>query len=177
VWTVLLDCTDGQHERGRRRDVAGELGCAQLGEAAMTDASRGGSHGNEPAIIANVDQTVLLEDRAEEGVEDHRRRRVRDNTRLLVKLLGEKVNTKISVLAGLSTSGDANDLARTMLQDHKITNADVVTGDSKGALRLSMSRGDVRRRRVVEVMVMGLVVRTTANGVVGSRIKIDVARG
>jgi hypothetical protein len=102
---------------------------------------------------------------------------VRDNTRLLVKLLGEKVNTKISVLAGLSTSGDANDLARTVLQDHKITNADVVTRNSKGALRLSVSRRDVRRGRVVEVMVMGLVVRATANGVVGSRIKIDVTGG
>lgn len=97
-------------------------------------------HGNELAIVTNVNQTVLLEDRAKKGVKDHRRGRVRDNTRLLVKLLSEKVNTKISVLAGLSTGGDTNDLARTVLQDHKVTNADVVTGDSKGTLRLGVSR-------------------------------------
>jgi hypothetical protein len=131
-------------------------------------------HGNEPAIVTNVNQTVLLEDRAEEGVEDHRGRRVRDNTRFLVKLLSEKVNTKIPVLTGLSTGGDTNNLARTVLQDHEITNTDVVTGDGKGALRLGMSRRDVRRRRVVEVMMVRLIVGGT---VVGSRIKVGVAGG
>jgi len=97
-------------------------------------------HGNEPAIVTDVNQTVLLEDRAEEGMEDHRGRRVGDDTRLLVKLLGKKVNTEISVLASLSTGGDTNDLARAMLQDHKITNTDVVTGDGKSTLRLGVSR-------------------------------------
>lgn len=124
-------------------------------------------HGNELAIVTNVDQTVLLEDRAEKGVENHRWRRVRNDTRLLVKLLGEKVNTKIPVLASLSTGGNTNDLARAMLQDHEITNADVVTGNGKSTLRLGMSRRDVRRRRVVEVVVVRLVVRGTTNGIVG----------
>jgi hypothetical protein len=63
-----------------------------------------------------------------------------DNARLLVKLLGEKVNTEVSVLAGLSTGGDTDNLARTVLEDHEITNADVVARDGKGALRLGMSR-------------------------------------
>jgi len=65
---------------------------------------------------------------------------VGDNTGLLVKLLGEEVNTKVSVLTGLGTGGDTDDLARTVLKDHEITNADVVARDGKGALRLGMSR-------------------------------------
>lgn len=62
-----------------------------------------------------------------------------DNARLLVKLLGEKVNTKVSVLTSLGAGGDTDDLARTMLEDHEIANADVVTRDGEGALRLGMS--------------------------------------
>lgn len=47
-----------------------------------------------------------------------------------MELLGEEVNPKISVLASLSGSGNANDLTGTTLKDQKITNADVMTGDS-----------------------------------------------
>jgi hypothetical protein len=57
-----------------------------------------------------------------------------------VKLLSEKINTEVSVLASLSTGSDADDLARAVLQDHEITNADVVTGNGEGALRLGVSR-------------------------------------
>lgn len=64
---------------------------------------------------------------------------MRDNARFLVKLLGEKVNTKVSVLTGLGTGGDTDDLAGTVLEDHEIANADVVTRDSEGALGLSVS--------------------------------------
>lgn len=60
------------------------------------------SHGNELSVITDVDQAVLLEDGSEKGVENDGRRRMRDNTRLLVKLLGEQVNTEVTMLAGLS---------------------------------------------------------------------------
>lgn len=61
-----------------------------------------------------------------------------DNTRFLVKLLGEKVNTKVSVLTGLGTGSDTDDLTRAVLEDHEVANADVVTRDGEGALGLSM---------------------------------------
>jgi len=61
-----------------------------------------------------------------------------DNARFLVKLLGEKVNTKVSVLTGLGTGGDTDDLTRTVLEDHEIANADVMTRDGEGALGLSV---------------------------------------
>lgn len=59
---------------------------------------------------------------------------MRDNTRLLVKLLGEQVNTEVTVLAGLSRGGDTDDLARAVLEDHQVTNADVVARDGEGGL-------------------------------------------
>jgi len=61
-----------------------------------------------------------------------------DNARFLVKLLGEKVNTKVSVLTGLGTGGDTDNLTRTVLEDHEIANADVMTRDGEGALGLSV---------------------------------------
>lgn len=100
-------------------------------------------HGNESAVIADVNEPVLLEDRAQEGVEDDRRRGVRDNARLLMELLGEQVNTKVSVLTSLSRCGDTDNLARTVLEDDKITNADVVAGDGEGALVTGVGRRDV----------------------------------
>jgi hypothetical protein len=44
-------------------------------------------------------------------------------------LLGEEVNTQVSVLASCRRGGDADDLARTTLKDQEIANADVVAGD------------------------------------------------
>lgn len=91
-------------------------------------------HGNELPVIADIDETVLLEDGSEKGVEHDRGRRVRDNTRLLVKLLGEQVNTEVTMLASLGRGGDADDLARTVLEDDQVTNADVVARDGESAL-------------------------------------------
>lgn len=91
-------------------------------------------HGNELSVIADVDEAVLLEDGSEKGVENNRRRWVRDNTRLLVKLLGEQVNTKVTMLAGLGRGGDTDDLARTVLEDDQVTNADMVARDGESAL-------------------------------------------
>lgn len=91
-------------------------------------------HGNKSSVITDVDEAVLLEDRSKERVENDGRRWVRDDTRLLVKLLGEQVNTEVTVLASLSRGGDTDDLARTVLEDDQITNTDVVARDGEGAL-------------------------------------------
>lgn len=88
-------------------------------------------HGDELAIIANVNETVLLEDGAEQRVKDNRGGGVRDNTRLLVELFGEEVNTKVTVLASLGRGGDTDDLAGTVLKDHKITDTDVMARNGK----------------------------------------------
>ena len=51
---------------------------------------------------------------------------------LLVKLLGEEINSEVAKLTGLSRGGDANDLAGTALQDQEIADADVMAGDGDG---------------------------------------------
>jgi hypothetical protein len=57
-----------------------------------------------------------------------------------VQLLGEKVNAEVSVLTGRFASRDADDLARTALEDQQIPKSDVVAGDGD-------SVGGVARRR------------------------------
>jgi hypothetical protein len=44
-------------------------------------------------------------------VQDNRWRWMRDDARLLTQLLGEQVNTEITMLASLGGGGDADDLA------------------------------------------------------------------
>jgi hypothetical protein len=127
---------------------------------ALLDLS-GLSHGDETAIVTDVDETVLLEDWAEEGVEDDRGAGVGDDARLLVQLLGEEVDTEITMLAGLRRGGDADDLARAVLKDHEIANADVVAGDGEGGSLRGMHRGDVRG--LVWVGVLSLCVRGIGN--------------
>lgn len=46
-----------------------------------------------------------------------------------MELLGEEVNTEITMLAGLGGCCDADDLARTTLKDQEVANADVVARD------------------------------------------------
>lgn len=118
-------------------------------------------HGNKLSVITDVDETVLLEDGSEKGVENDRGRRVRDNTRLLVKLLGEQVNTEVTVLAGLGRGGDTDDLARAVLEDDQVTNADVVARDGEGALGRLVGRRDVSGLGQV-----GVVVGVSSDGVV-----------
>lgn len=89
-------------------------------------------HGNDVTVITDVKDAVLLEDRAEHVLDDDRRAGVADEGRLLVQLLGEEVNTKVAVLASLSRGGDADDLARTALQDQQVADPDVVAGDGDG---------------------------------------------
>ena len=47
-----------------------------------------------------------------------------------MELLGEEINSQVAVLAGLRRGGDADHLARTTLEDQKISNADVVARNS-----------------------------------------------
>jgi hypothetical protein len=50
-----------------------------------------------------------------------------------MQLLGEEIDTQVSVLAGGSRGGDSDDLARTTLKDQEITEADVVAWDGDGS--------------------------------------------
>jgi hypothetical protein len=49
-----------------------------------------------------------------------------------VQLLGEEVNTQVSVLASGRGGGDTDDLARAALEDQEITETDVVAWDGDG---------------------------------------------
>lgn len=132
---------------------------------ALLDLS-GLGHGDELAVVTDVDETVLLEDWAEEGVEDDRWGWVRDNTWLLVQLLGEEVNTEVTMLASLGGGGDADDLAWAVLEDDKISDADVVARDGEGVLGDGVDRRDVRSLLVRVVRRRGLAVRVVVNVVV-----------
>jgi len=89
-------------------------------------------HGNDGTVLTDVKNTVLLEDRAEHVLDDDGWCRVGDETRLLMKLLGEEINTEVTVLTGLGRGGNANDLARATLKDQEIANANVVARDGDG---------------------------------------------
>ena len=55
-------------------------------------------HGDDNTVL-QVEDTVLLEDRAEHRLHDDAGGWVGDEGRLLMQLLGEEVNTKVAVLA------------------------------------------------------------------------------
>lgn len=89
-------------------------------------------HSDDTAILTDVEDTVLLEDRAEHVLNDNGRSGVGDEAGLLMELLGEEVNTEVAVLTSLGGGGDADDLARAALKDQEVTDADVVAGDGDG---------------------------------------------
>lgn len=103
-------------------------------------------HGNNVTIIADVKDTVLLEYRSVHLLNHHRRRRVGDEGRLLLQLLGEEIDTEVAVLTSLRRGGDADDLAGATLEIQQITNADVVTGDGDGTARAGAASGATRSR-------------------------------
>jgi hypothetical protein len=105
-------------------------------------------------------------------------------------LLGEEVNTQVSVLTSCSRGGDADDLARTTLKDQEIADADVVAGDGNSVGR---TRGFNRalgsslrssaylnvnffRLMVVLVMMMRFSIEDTVTNTV-SRLVETVAEG
>lgn len=112
-----------------------EVGLVNDGETLLDIAGLG--HGDDEAIL-HVEDTVLLEDRAEHGLDNNAGGRVRDERGLLVKLLGEEVNTEVAVLAGGRGGGDADDLAGTALEHQEVTQADVVAGDGDGVGKASI---------------------------------------
>jgi hypothetical protein len=65
--------------------------------------------------VLEIKDTVLLEDRAEHGLDNNAGSRVGDERRLLVELLGEEVDTEVAVLASRSRNRDLDDLARAAL--------------------------------------------------------------
>jgi len=95
------------------------------------------SHGDDGAIL-HVEDAVLLEDRAEHGLDNDAGSGVGDEGRLLVELLGEEVDTEVAVLASGSRGGDADHLAGAALEDEDVAKADVVAGDghSVGSRRI-----------------------------------------
>jgi len=98
----------------------------------LLDITRFG-HGDDASVITDVEDTVLLEDWAHHVLNDDGWGWVGDERRLLMKLLGEQVNTEVTVLASLGGGGDADDLARASLQHQEIANADVVAWDGDGS--------------------------------------------
>ncbi|KAF3939615.1 hypothetical protein ABW19_dt0202522 [Dactylella cylindrospora] len=94
-------------------------------------------HGDQETVIPDVDEAVLLESRGEHGMQDDRWGWVGDNARLLAELLGEQINTEVSVLTGLGGGGNADDLGWAVLEDYEITDADVVAWDGE----VGLSRG------------------------------------
>ena len=81
----------------------------------------------------------MLKDGAEHVLDNNGWRRVRDKTRLFMKLLREEVHSEIAVLAGLCRCSDTNDLAGTALKHQEVTNTDVVARDGDGLWRSSAS--------------------------------------
>jgi len=110
-------------------EAAPEVGLVDDGEVLLDIAGLG--HCNNNAIL-KVEDTILLEDRAEHSLDDDTRAGVRDERRLLVQLLGEEVDTQVAVLASGGRGRDADDLARTALQDQQVAEADVMGRDGDG---------------------------------------------
>lgn len=88
-------------------------------------------HGDDGAVM-HVEDTVLLEDGANHGLNHDARGRVGDEGRLLMELLGEEVDTKVAVLASGSRGRDADDLARAALEDEDVAETHMVAGDGHG---------------------------------------------
>jgi hypothetical protein len=115
-----------------------EVALLNDGEVLLDIASLG--HGDDGTVL-DVEDTVLLEDRAEHALDDNGGRRVRDGAGLLVELLGKEVDTEVPVLAGGGRGGDADDLAGTTLEDQDVAQADVVAGDGDGGGSSLVSSG------------------------------------
>jgi len=150
-------------------DLGEELALVDDLEALLDLAGLG--HDDELAVIADVDEAVLLEDRAEERVEDDGWGWVRDDARLLVELLREEVDAEVAVLAGLGGGGDADDLARALLEDDEVANANVVAGDGEGGVCGGVGGGD-EGRLLSDGLLRGLLVAKL--GVGGSVVDVIV---
>ena len=131
--TIVVDDEDADAATAvveRLGEAVEESGLVEDGKS-LLDITRL-SHGDDATVLTDVKNTVLLEDRAEHVLNNDGRSRVGDEGRLLMELLGEQVNTEVTVLASLRGGGDADDLARAALEDQEVTDADVVARDGDG---------------------------------------------
>lgn len=104
------------------------------------------SHADDATVVSQIKDSVLLEDRTEHTLNDHRWLRVADKRRLFMELSGKEVNTKIPVLTSLTRLRDSNDLAWSALQDQEVSDSDEVAGNGDSVTRTSTSRLDVSDR-------------------------------
>jgi len=112
------------------RDTVEEVALVEDGQTSLDLTGLG--HGSDGSVVVEVKNTVLLEDGTVHVLDNHGGGRVGDERRLLMKLLGEQVNTEITVLTSLRGSGDPNNLAGTTLKDQEVTNPNVVAWDGDG---------------------------------------------
>jgi len=134
--TTIIDDkhTNGTTSRVKRLlKTLGQFALVDDGDALLDITALG--HGDDTTVITDVENTVLLEDRTEHVLDNDGWRWVGDEAGLLMKLLGEEVDTEVTVLASLGGCGNADDLARAALKDQEIANADVVAGDGDGSGR------------------------------------------
>jgi hypothetical protein len=106
-----------------------EVGLIDDGKGLLDIAGLG--HCNNHAVL-EIENTVLLEDRAQHCLNDNAGAWVGDEWRLFMQLLGEEVNAQVSVLSSGRWGCDFDDLARTTLKDQEIAETDVVGGDGDG---------------------------------------------
>lgn len=111
-----------------------QVGLLNDGQCLLNITSLG--HGNNSTIL-HVENTVLLEDRALHGLDNHTGSRVGDAGALFVQLLGEEVDTKVAVLASGSRCADADDLAWATLKHQDVAETDVVAGNGNCATCVS----------------------------------------
>ena len=132
--TIVIDDEDADAATAvvERLCQAGDETALVKDGKALLDITRLG-HGDNATVLTDVENTVLLEDRTKHVLDNDGRSRVGDERGLLMELLGEQVNTEVTVLASLGGGGDTDDLARAALKDQEIANADVVAGDGDGA--------------------------------------------
>jgi len=118
-----------------------EAGLVDDGKVLLNITSLG--HGNNNTVL-EIKNAVLLEDRAEHGLHNNTWAGVGDERRLLVQLLGEEIDTQVSVLAGGGGGGDTDDLAWSALEDQEIAETDVVARDGNGVGRVGRLGGGTR---------------------------------
>lgn len=114
----------------RALDLAKEAVVVDDRQALLDVAGLG--HADEQAVVADVEDAVLLEDGAEHALHVDGRLRVGVEAGLLLQLLGEEVDAQVAVLAGVGGEADADDLAGAALQDDEVADADEVAGDGDG---------------------------------------------
>jgi len=122
-------------------------------------------HGNNGTIL-DIKNSVLLEDRAEHGLDDDRWAWVGDERRLLMQLSGEEINAQVSVLTSGSRGGDTDHLAWAALEDQEITNTDVVARDGNGV-------GSIGRLSGTDALWLGSIIIVVTHFGEGTRLRID----